>query len=577
MNVERPPSTASVSSSTTLRPRNRRQTHGEDEDTPSSSTKTPNWLDGPSASSSSSRAPSPIPSTHPSKPTRTNRVPDRSRSTSRFLGVPGLLGSQVTHSSSATGLWGSTWSSLQGIASDLIGSDISRVSSPGHSPTRRRQPIGGSFGRNTSAPPAQWGPSGGGDKQLGAGTKEDRIAKVQAQKRKTLLAANGHVTPDTSGRYKRRDSDERNHASVPPAENEDRDALVYVHKVKPADTLAGVMIKYNCNPNVFRKANRLWPNDSIQVRKTVVLPVDACGVKGRKIPEPESSPGSAAGGRIEEFMPTPTAPHAPWGDLHDTPSDKETPFSSIPTSPSISVTLSSPEEPPWKHDSWVMIEGFPDPAEIARLSRRTLGYFPRSRRKSQTFSDLGSPSASIDLPRGSYQSTSPPRKDKSRSSSSSYFQLQGPGGVGTMGKNVKSPGPAQDGLNKLFAAHLPIVAPRSSFESEHSTSSHTNGIENIGGAVEGWVRKLATKAAKTVQPPTPGGPSGVGDLIELSEDAFEIGNDDDEDDGQRNTLTNSNAASGVGAWSVEQERMLQERFPPRGRIVDKSHRRGKSS
>ena len=146
-----------------------------------------------------------------------------------------------------------------------------------------------------------------------------------------------------------------------------------------------------------------------------------------------------------------------------------------------------------------------------------------------------------------------------------------------MGKNVKSPGPAQDGLNKLFAAHLPIVAPRSSFESEHSASSHPNGIENIGGAVEGWVRKLATKAAKTVQPPTPGGPSGVGDLIELSEDAFEIGNDDDEDDGQRNTLTNSNAASGVGAWSAEQERMLQERFPPRGRVIDKSHRRGKSS
>ena len=146
-----------------------------------------------------------------------------------------------------------------------------------------------------------------------------------------------------------------------------------------------------------------------------------------------------------------------------------------------------------------------------------------------------------------------------------------------MGKNVKSPGPAQDGLNKLFAAHLPIVAPRPSFESEYSTSSHTNGIENIGGAVEGWVRKLATKAAKTVQPPTPGGPSGVGDLIELSEDAFEIGNDDDEDDRQRNTLTNSNAASGVGAWSAEQERMLQERFPPRGRVVDKSHRIGKSS
>lgn len=415
------------------------------------------------------------------------------------------------------------------------------------------------------------------------GTKEDRRAKVEAQKRKTLLTANGHVTPDTSGRYKRRDSDERNPALEAPGENDDRDALVYIHTVKPQDTLAGVMIKYNCDPNVFRKANRLWPNDSIQVRKTVVLPVDACGVKGRKILEPEDSTAISGDGH-SDILPTPTAIYPPWGETHHMSVDKETPFSSIPTSPSISVSLSSPEEPPWKHDSWVMIEGFPNAVEIARLSRRTLGYFPRSRRKSLSFSDLETPSASFDLAPGSYQDTPPPRKIKSRSSSGSYFahQLQGPGGVGTMGKNVKSPGPAQDGLNKLFAAHLPNVAPRASFESEHSTSSHGNGngIENIGGAVEGWVRKLATKAAKTVQPPNPGGKSGIGDLIELSEDAFEVGNNDDEDDddGRRNTISSSNAdAMGGGAWSQDQERMLQERFPPRGRVVGQGHRRGKSN
>ena len=420
------------------------------------------------------------------------------------------------------------------------------------------------------------------------GTKEDRRAKVEAQKRKTLLTTNGHITPDTSGRYKRRDSDERNPASAPPGENDDRDALVYIHTVKPQDTMAGVMIKYNCNPNVFRKANRLWPNDSIQVRKTVVLPVDACGVKGRKILQPEGAPDISGDGP-SDIMPTPTAIYPPWGDTHHTSTDKGTPFSSIPTSPSISVSLSSPEEPPWKHDSWVMIEGFPEAVEIARLSRRTLGYFPRSRRKSLSFSDVETPSASFDLARGSFQSTSPPQKTKSRSSSGSYFahQLQGPGGVGTMGKNVKSPGPAQDGLNKLFAAHLPNVAPRTSFESEHSTSSHgngNNGIENIGGAVEGWVRKLATKAAKTVQPgANPGGKTGIGDLIELSEDAFEVGiadDDDGDEDGRRrrrNTLTSENAAVGVGAWSQEQERMLQERFPPRGRVFGEGHRRGKSN
>ena len=395
---------------------------------------------------------------------------------------------------------------------------------------------------------------------------------MQARKRETLLAANDHVAPDVSGRYKRRDSDERNHTSMPPGEQDDRDALVYLHKVKPEDTLAGVMIKYSCQPNVFRKANRLWPNDSIQVRKTVVLPVDACGVKGRKIPESEL----VGDDHNEEVMATPTTFQSPWGDLHDSPKEKETPLSSIPTSPSISISLSNTEESSWKHDSWVMIDGFTDAVEIARLSRKTLGYFPRSRRKSLSFSDVGTPPASLDLPRGSYQS-SPPREQnfKSRSSSGSYLthQLQGPGGVGTMGRDVRSPGPAQDGLNKLFAAHLPNLAPRKSFESVNSNSSHGNGgIENVGGAIESWMRKLATKAANSVQPPTPGGKSGVGDLIELSEDAFEIRDNGHADDGgRRSTITDADAGA------AEQELMLQEHFPPRGRVFGESPRRGQSN
>ena len=394
---------------------------------------------------------------------------------------------------------------------------------------------------------------------------------VQARKRETLLAANGHIIPDVSGRYKRRDSNDGDQASAPPGEQDDRDALVYLHKVTPEDTLAGVMIKYSCQPNIFRKANRLWPNDSIQVRKTVVLPVDACGVKGRKILEPGKASEPPGDAYTDEIMPTPTAFQSPWGDLHDSPKEKGTPLSSIPTSPSISVSLSNPEEPPWKHDSWVMIDGFSDAVEIARLSHKTLGFFPRSRRKSLTFSDVETAPASLDLPRGSYQS-SPPRGliSKSRSSSGCYLphQLQGPGGVGTMGREVRSPGPGQDGLNKLFATHLPNLAPRKSFESVNSSSSHGNGgIENVGGAIEGWMRKLATKAANSVQPPTPGGRSGVGDMIELSEDAFEIGGDNPaEDEDRRSTSKNVNAGSGVGAWSAKQEFMLRDHFPLRGRV-----------
>ena len=403
---------------------------------------------------------------------------------------------------------------------------------------------------------------------------------VQARKRETLLAANGQITPDVSGRYKRRDSDETNHATAPLGEQDDREALVYLHKVKPEDTLAGVMIKYSCQPSVFRKANRLWPNDSIQIRKTVVLPVDACGVKGRVILEPGKPTEYLEDARTEEIMPTPTGLQSPWGHSHESPKDKGTPLSSIPTSPSISISLSNPEEPPWKHDSWVMIDGFPDAVEIARLSHKTLGYFPRSRRKSLTFSDLETPPASLDLPRGSYQSSPRGHISKSRSSSGSYLthQLQGPGGVGTMGREVRSPGPGQDGLNRLFAAHLPNLSPRKSFESVNSTSSHGNGgIENVGGAIEGWMRKLATKAVSSVQPSTPGGGSRAGDLIELSEDAFEIGDAShaEEEDRQRAT-GNTTARSGVGAWSAEQDLMLRDHFPQRGRGVGESLRRNKS-
>ena len=573
MNINLPSSaTASVSSSTTLRPRTRRQTY-EDDGTPFTLATQSRWLDGPAVSSSSARVYSPI---DLSQPRRADNDAQGTRSGDHFLGAPGITDSPPNPSTFATALLQTSWSSLQGLASSLIGKDRSEASSPGHQPQRKRRPVEEVHGRNTSAPPAQWGPSGG-ERRIGRGTQEDQRMLAHARKRETLLAS-GHITPDISGRYKRRDSEETNPTSASHGGQDDRDTLVYLHKVKPEDTLAGVMIKYSCQPNVFRKANRLWPNDSIQVRKTVVLPIDACGVKGRKIQVPLEH---SSDGHTEEIMPTPTAFQSPWGDLHDSPKEKGTPQSSMPTSPSISITLSNPEEPPWKHDSWVMIDGFPDAVEIVRLTHKTLAYFPRSRRKSLTFSDVDTPPASLDLPRGRYQS-SPPRGQisMSRSSSGCYstHQLQGPGGVGTMGRDVRMPGPAQDGLNKLFATHLPNLVPRRSFESTNSCSSYGNsGIENVGGAIEGWMRKLATKAANSIQQPTPGGRSGVGDLIELSEDAFEVGDDDHaEEEDSRSTIGSANNGSGVGEWSAEQELLLRDHFPPRGRVFGESPRRGKS-
>lgn len=127
-----------------------------------------------------------------------------------------------------------------------------------------------------------------------------------------------------------------------------------------------------------------------------------------------------------------------------------------------------------------------------------------------------------------------------------------------MNKNVSSPGPGQDGLNKFFARHLPDVAPPKNQQSLYQPemplySDDTSGattpgsmalnngninIENVGGAIESWMRRVASKAKDALEPAerakvgraSVGNPSrgvrGVGDLIEMT-DEFEIGTDED--------------------------------------------------
>ncbi|KAL8737044.1 MAG: hypothetical protein Q9181_002088, partial [Wetmoreana brouardii] len=229
-----------------------------------------------------SRTPSPIPSKHPSRATTAIHDSTRTPAASRATGSRTTRDLQRTSSAASAGFWDAPWSSIQGLASKFLNSSEAAVeTSLPRPPTRKRRPLAATHDRTTGAPPAQWGPSGTAGKELGKGSQEDRLAQVQAKKREGLLAANGHAMPDSSGRYKRRDSEEGNQGSIPQADAEDRDMLVYLHRVSPQDTMAGVMIKYNCQANAFRKANRLWPNDSIQIRKVVMLPVEACGVRGK--------------------------------------------------------------------------------------------------------------------------------------------------------------------------------------------------------------------------------------------------------------------------------------------------------
>ena len=134
-----------------------------------------------------------------------------------------------------------------------------------------------------------------------------------------------------------------------------------------------------------------------------------------------------------------------------------------------------------------------------------------------------------------------------------------------MNKNVSSPGPGQDGLNKFFARHLPDVAPPKNQQSlyqpeiplysddvsgattpgsySHALNNGNINIENVGGAIESWMRRVAAKAKDAMEPTeraklgraSVGAPSrgvqGVGDLIEMT-DEFEIGGDEDGDDGE---------------------------------------------
>ncbi|EOA84026.1 hypothetical protein ACJQWK_00688 [Exserohilum turcicum] len=475
-------------------------------------------------------------------------------------------------SQTLSGLWGNSWSAIQGIAATVMASDTAPRDVDG--PRRRKS----AHGRRTSTsapPPKHWGPAGAGS-HVGAGTQEEREAMVRAMKRKDLLTANDHLVPDSAGRMKRRNSDDQVSISAPPGENDDRDALVYIHHVRPQDTLAGLSIKYNCDQAVLRKANRMWPNDTIQFKKEVVLPVDACGTKGRPVQGPDALPAEDL--LLGEYADSSNSKDRA-ANTEGLPNGWNTPRKKDQETTSVH---SADTERPWKHDSWVLLPNDKSPTEIARMPRRALGFFPPARRKSQVYSDASTPRPSVDVPRSS-TSTNPiasspsqyvrPRASsnlssvsahgRQRSTSGRAWALHGPGGVGTLGRNVRSPGPAQDSLNKKFAQYLPNVAPPpdqeyftpwapSLLDAGAGTPSQQGGsgaitplsgsgldFQELGGAIEGWMRKVGTQVQKLLnEPGTPGqgkrsavpviGSVGgdLGDLIELQDDAFEIGDEE---------------------------------------------------
>jgi LysM repeat protein len=561
-------------SSFTLRPRNRRlisglsDLDGHNDNALLNANTAPNTrAASPLPSPFDSRGGSPVPRERLSRP-----VSSRGNAT--------VTGDRRRNESPIAGLWGNSWSTLQGFANDLLGSD------GGAAEQRTRRPLGRfNVSRGmTSAPSGEWGPqaptSVPGAGSIGTGSREEVEDAIRAQKRKDLLTR-GESYADSKGRFKRRTSDEDRGgvaSSAPPGDHERRDALVYLHTVRREDTLAGITIRYNCSANALRKANRMWPNDTVQSRTVLTLPVDACGVKGKPLSELEAmdllddEKDALSAGRAEEVQtPKATTATTNGNDLRRNRTNSASTNTSTQRA-SLAAISSNETDPPWHHDSWILFPGASKPTEIARLSRNTMGYFPPARRKSASYSDLDTPSTSLDLARAStsdnpvlspLRQDAPQRPRRSRRTSnatSGYFPsyLAGPGGVGTMNKNVSSPGPGQDGLNKFFARHLPDVAPPKNQQSLYQPemplySDDTSGattpgsmalnngninIENVGGAIESWMRRVASKAKDALEPAerakvgraSVGTPSrglrGVGDLIEMT-DEFEIGVDED--------------------------------------------------
>lgn len=492
---------------------------------------------GATPSPLSSRGTSPLPMKHPSRVTQSS---NRGRSEVSSLSWNGS--SKASSSRGAADFLDSSWSSLQSLASSVLGSDTGRNTAnnaaKGH--TRRKPSRSDVYIRSIPrSNPAAWGPSAPNTTEIGTGTQEERQALVQAKKREALLLADSDPVMSGAFRHKRRDSGDYYDQPLDP--EQDEDALAYIHPVQATDSITGVTIKYGCQPAIFRKSNGFWPNDNIQSRKTVLLPVDACSVKGRPIPPAEV-------------------------DLLTLDSEDASGSSITPAAPSTNGSLSSQKTPGtadtdsneiWKHESWVNIDGFPSAVQIGRVPRRALGFFPRTRRKSVSYSDAEPPydDSSRDPTRTSSPVCSPqitptdgvlprarPRAGQPKSirpqhrRQRSSLHLTGTG-VGTLDRTSTAPGPALDGLSKFFSQHMPNLVPppvpenlrRSSFGSESTAASNAStGLENIGGAVEGWIRKVATRTKAGISELQQGTPNqqatgrgrglwGIGDLIELDD------------------------------------------------------------
>lgn len=410
--------------------------------------------------------------------------------------------------------WTSSWSSIQGLASNVLKDVASQKKRPAlkrqdSDPKVRHTTSHYTKDRKYSSKPVSkdWGvpvqPGGDSGTLSFASLKPTRDDLLKAKKRDELLL--GTRQPDN--RYhKRCGSDEqrnvaRRGSSLGPEGN--RDTLVYLHHLQQSDTLAGILISYNCSATDFRRANRMGVNDNVQSRRIVFLPVNACRIRSRPYTDAVALGDDSADARVvclpssskhqvssesNGFLLAPSRPQESTdNDLPQPTISQSSP--SLSTSSNHDTTASQTsyrENSLWQHEKFVYLPSFSDRVEIVRLPSSQISYFPPTRRKSLRSSGLNSPVTSLDLPRSAPgtpqispadQSSVSSRRKPAHQRRNSAFLPTGPGGVGTLDRNTRTPGPAQDGLNRHVVPRLPkLMQPPSSTVDQESTHGGSSAL-----------------------------------------------------------------------------------------------------
>ncbi|KAG5755998.1 hypothetical protein H9Q69_000123 [Fusarium xylarioides] len=566
---------ANTSDSTSIRPRNRRLASALDDDSDTATSREASrsrrgrninvhdTAASPSPARSyglltalspaNSRSASPLPSERGGTPHRTNSAANLSN----------FLNDSLTQS----------WASIQGFTSSLLSGDNGAARrSQSHNRAGSRP---GTWGRDFSGSGGMkktggaWGPAPPQEPNLndvGAGSLAEWETALKAARRAMVLESHDGVNGglDVSGNHKRRNSDEST-----PEQTQAQEYLVYIHKVEPSDTYAGIILKYQCREDAFRKANGLWTRDSIQVRKWLTIPVDVCDVRGR----PCDPPSWHNAHSVDLLAPTPAAEENS-SVVHDD-------FFSRPINGRPSATQPSEEEErPWTHVRWVKIDSIPQPVEVARVARNAMGYFPPRRKKSiRTVSTFSTPRQSLDLysnPPGSAGTSSrrqsslghrpqlsgtvmssPGRGAISEGGETLPAWMRRPGGVGSMGMSTRAPGPDKDYLTTWTKKHLPgltlegipsmsimgsetahfgfksgesssIVENPSGEGQEIGSTQQGNGLDKAAAAVETWLRGALSRKPSSQLDRIRGMPEGSrpernGDLIELTDTGSDDG------------------------------------------------------